>query len=106
MALTYNYTSIAGIDKFTDEQHNNASQFAWVLMGVDMNNVCEKNIDEIVFRLLFAKQCNQNFLIGEITKDSLKEYVKNYIGYETNVGYKTRNSYMKKIMRIVERRIN
>ncbi len=106
MALEYNYTKVAGIDKFTDEQHNNASQFAWVLMGVDMNNVCEKNIDEIVFRLLFAKQCNQNFLIGEVTKDSLKEYVKNYIGYETNVGYKTRNSYMKKIMRIVERRIN
>jgi hypothetical protein len=41
-----------------------------------------------------------------VTKDSLKEYVKNYIGYETNVGYKTRNSYMKEIMRIVERRIN
>jgi len=106
MALEYNYTKVAGIDKFTDEQHNNASQFAWVLMGVDMNNVCEKNIDEIVFRLLFAKQCNQNFLIGEVTKDSLKEYVKNYIGYETNVGYKTRNSYMKKIMRIVAGRIN
>ena len=106
MALTYDYTKVAGMDKFTDKEHNNASQFAWVLMGVDMNNVCEKNVDEIVFRLLFAKQCNQNFLIGEITKDSLKEYVKNYIGYETNVGYKTRNSYMKKVMRIVAGRIN
>ena len=106
MALTYNYTGLASIDKFTDIEHQEASRFAWVLMGVDMNNVCEKNVDEIVFRLLFAKQCNQNFLIGDVTKDSLKEYVKNYIGYETNVGYKTRNSYMKKIMRIVERRIN
>ena len=106
MALQFNYTKVAGFDKFTDEQHKNASQFAWVLMGVDMNNVCEKNIDEIVFRLLFAKQCNQNFLIGEVTKDSLKEYVKTYIGYQTNVGYKTRNSYMKKVMRIVAGRIN
>jgi len=105
MALTYDYTKVVKMDKFTDEEHNNASRFAWVLMGVDMNNVCEKNVDEIVFRLLFAKQCNQNFLVGDFTKGSLKAFIKTYIGYETNVGYKTRNAYMKKIMRIVENKV-
>jgi hypothetical protein len=105
MALTYDYTRVVKMNKFTDEEHNNASRFAWVLMGVDMNNVCEKNVDEIVFRLLFAKQCNQNFLVGDFTKGSLKAFIKTYIGYETNVGYKTRNAYMKKIMRIVENKV-
>ena len=63
MALTYNYTSLAGIDKFTDIEHQETSRFAFVMMAIDMNDVTEKNVDEIVFRLLFAKQCNQNYLV-------------------------------------------
>jgi hypothetical protein len=105
MALTYNYTGLASIDKFTDIEHQEASRFAWVLMAIDMHDITEKNVDEIVFRLLFAKQCNQNFLVGDFTKGSLKAFIKTYIGYETNVGYKTRNAYMKKIMRIVENKV-
>ena len=101
MALTYNYTSLAGIDKFTDIEHQETSRFAFVMMAIDMNDVTEKNVDEIVFRLLFAKQCNQNYLVGDFTKVSLKEFIKTYIGYETNVGYKTINAFMRKIMRIV-----
>ena len=92
MALTYNYTSLAGIDKFTDIEHQETSRFAFVMMAIDMNDVTEKNVDEIVFRLLFAKQCNQNYLVGDFTKGSLKAFIKTYIGYETNVGYKTRNA--------------
>jgi hypothetical protein len=64
-----------------------------------------KNLKQYFFRLLFAKQCNQNFLIGDFTKDSLKTFVKTYIGYKTNVGYKTRNAYMRKIMRVVENKL-
>ena len=101
MALTYNYTSLAGIDKFTDIEHKETSQFAFVMMAIDMNDITEKKVDEIVFRLLFAKQCNQNYLVGDFTKGSLKAFIKTYIGYETNVGYKTRNAFMRKIMRIV-----
>ena len=102
MALTYNYTSLAGIDKFTDIEHQETSRFAFVMMAIDMNDVTEKNVDEIVFRLLFAKQCNQNYLVGDFTKGSLKAFIKTYIGYKTNVGYKTRNAFMRKIMRVVE----
>ena len=102
MALTYNYTSLAGADKFTDIEHKETSQFAFVMMAIDMNEVTKENVDEIVFRLMFGKQCNQNFLLGDFTKDSLKTFIKTYIGYKTNVGYKTRNAFMRKIMRIVE----
>ncbi len=101
MPLTYNYTSIANVDKFTDIEHKETSQFAFVMAAIDMDNITEKNVDEIVFRLLFAKQCNQNYLLGDFTKGSLKAFIKTYIGYETNVGYKTRNAFMRKIMRIV-----
>ena len=105
MALTYNYTGLAGADKFTDIEHKETSQFAWVMVAIDMNEITKENVDEVVFRLMFGKQCNQNFLVGDFTKGSLKAFIKTYIGYETNVGYKTRNAYMKKIMRIVENKV-
>ena len=44
MALTYNYTSLAGIDKFTDIEHQETSRFAFVMMAIDMNDVTEKII--------------------------------------------------------------
>ena len=79
MALTYDYTSLAGADSFTGIEHKETSQFAWVLVAIDMNEVTKENVDEVVFRLLFAKQCNQNFLIGDFTKDSLKTLIKTYM---------------------------
>ena len=105
MALQYDYTKVAGADSFTGIEHKETSQFAWLMVAIDMNQITKENVDEIVFRLLFAKQCNQNFLIGDFTKDSLKTFIKTYIGYKTNVGYKTRNAFMRKIMRTVENKL-
>jgi len=102
MALTYNYTGLANVDKFTDIEHKETSQFAFVMMAIDMNEITKENVDEVVFRLMFGKQCGQDFLVGDFTRDSLKTFIKTYIGYKTNVGYKTRNAFMRKIMRIVE----
>jgi hypothetical protein len=106
MALTYNYTSLAGAGLFTDIEHKEVSQFAFVMMAIDMNEITKENVDEVVFRLMFGKQCNQNFLLGDFTKDSLKTFIKTYIGYKTNVGYKTRNAFMRKIMKVVENSVN
>ena len=105
MALQYDYTKVANADSFTGIEHKETSQFAWVMVAIDMTEITKENVDEIVFRLLFAKQCNQNFLIGDFTKDSLKTFIKTYIGYKTNVGYKTRNAFMIKIMRTVENKL-
>ena len=102
MPLTYDYTSLAGADLFTDIEHKETSQFAWVMAAIDMNEITKKNVDEVVFRLMFGKQCNQTFLVGDFTKISLKTFIKTYIGYKTNVGYKTRNAFMRKMMRVVE----
>jgi len=106
MALTYDYTTLKDIHYFDDAQHKEASQFAWILMAIDMNEVTEKNVDEIVFRLLFARQCGHDFLNGKLTKGSIKAVVKMYIGYKTNVRFRTRNAYIKKIAKIVTERVN
>ena len=105
MPLTYDYTRLTNVDKLNDIERKEASQFAWVMVAIDMNEITKENVNEIVFRLLFAKQCNQNFLVGDFTKDSLKTFIKIYIGYKTNVGYKTRNAFMRKIMRTVENKV-
>lgn len=106
MALTYDYTTVKDIHYFDDAQHKEASRFAWILMAIDMNEVTEKNVDEIVFRLLFARQCGHDFLNGKLTKGSMKAVVKMYIGYKTNVRSLTRNAYIKKIAKIVTDNIN
>jgi hypothetical protein len=102
MALQYNYTKLADIDRFDDVMHKEASQFAWVMAAIGINNINAKNINEIVFRLKFAEKCGTNFVTGSLSVGSLKTYIQSMIGYETNVKNETRSSFMRKIMRTVE----
>ena len=102
MALQYDYTKVANHNKFNDLDHKDASRFAWVLAAVDMNEITKSNVDEIAFRLKFAEQCGENFLVGSLSIGSLKAFIRSYIGYKTNVRTETRKAYMLKIMRMVE----
>ena len=98
MALQYDYTAVKNAD-------DNAPQFAWVLMAVDVSDVNKSNVDEIAFRLKFAETCGHNFLQGSMSMGSLKAYIRSMIGYSTNVGNKTRFQFMKKIMRATEDKV-
>jgi fructose/tagatose bisphosphate aldolase len=102
MALQYDYTKVANHSKFNDLDHKDASRFAWVLAAVDMNEITKSNVDEIAFRLKFAEQCGENFLVGSLSIGSLKAFIRSYIGYKTNVRTETRKAYIRKIMRMVE----
>jgi hypothetical protein len=102
MSLQYDYTKVANHSKFNDLDHKDASRFAWVLAAVDMNEITKSNIDEIAFRLKFAEQCGENFLIGSLSIGLMKATLRSYIGYKTNVRTETRKAYMLKIMRMVE----
>ena len=102
MALQYDYTKVANHSKFNDLDHKDASRFAWVLAAVDMNEITKSNINEIAFRLKFAEQCGENFLIGSLSIGLMKATLRSYIGYKTNVRTETRKAYMLKIMRMVE----
>ena len=105
MALQYDYTKVANHSKFNDLDHKDASRFAWVLAAVDMNEITKSNIDEIAFRLKFAEQCGENFLIGSLSIGLMKATLRSYIGYKTNVRTETRKAYIRKIMRMVENKI-
>ena len=98
MALQYDYTAVKNAD-------DNAPQFAWVLMVVDVSDVNKSNVDEIAFRLKFAETCGHNFLQGSMSMGSMKAYLRSMIGYSTNVGNKTRFQFMKKIMKATEDRV-
>ena len=102
MALQYDYTKVANHNKFNDLDHKDASRFAWVLAAVDISEITKSNVDEIAFRLKFAEQCGENFLVGSLSIGSLKAFIRSYIGYKTNVRTETRKAYMLKIMRMVE----
>ena len=98
MALQYDYRSVKNAD-------DNAPQFSWVLMAVDVSDVNKSNVDEIAFRLKFAETCGHNFLQGSMSMGSMKAYLRSMIGYSTNVGNKTRFQFMKKIMRATEDKV-
>ena len=102
MALQFDYTKVANYSKFNDLDHKDASRFGWVLAAVDMSEITKGNIDEIAFRLKFAEQCGENFLIGSVSIGLMKATLRSYIGFKTNVRTETRKAYMLKIMRMVE----
>ena len=93
MALSYNYEKCDD-SNWTKDDRNIAGQFAWSLMHVGMQNVTEKNKDEIVFRLMFL----QNIGMGAYTKDqTLERYidiVNKMVGYGTNVGNENRRKWI------------
>ena len=62
MALQFNYTKVAWFDKFTDEQHENASQLAWIMMTIKLSEITEKNLDEVLFRIKFLEEINVKLL--------------------------------------------
>ena len=51
-----------------DEEHENASMFAWQLMAIDVQEVTEKNLEEIVFRLLFLDRMGFGSLVQKHAK--------------------------------------
>ena len=93
MALSYNYEKCDD-SNWTKDDRNIAGQFCWSLTHVGMQNVTEKNKDEIVFRLMFL----QNIGMGAYTKDqTLERYidiVNKMVGYGTNVGNENRRKWI------------
>jgi hypothetical protein len=94
MALTYDYTKVAGVDKFTDEQHENASQLAWVMMTLQLRDITEKNLDEVLFRIKFLEEINVKLFQEQHSFESVKKYITDHINYETNVGNESRYKFI------------
>jgi len=93
MALQFNYTKVAGFDKFTDEQHENASQLAWVMMTIRLSEITEKNLNEVLFRIKFLEEINVKLLTID-DFDLVKKFITNHINYRTNVGNESRYKFI------------
>ena len=94
MALEYNYNEVAGIDKFTDEQHENASQLAWTMMTLQLREITEKNLDEVLFRIKFLKEINVKLFREELEWEVIKKFITDHINYKTNVGNESRHKFI------------
>ena len=94
MALTYNYTKVAGMDKFTDEQHKNASQLAWTMMTLKLRDITKKNLNEVLFRIKFLEEINVKLFQEEHSFESVKKFITDHINYETNVGNESRHKFI------------
>jgi hypothetical protein len=92
MALQFDYTKVANVDKFTDEQHENASQLAWTMSAIDLKEITEKNLDEVLFRIKFLKEINVKLF--EIDFDTVKKFITAHINYKTNVRDESRHRFI------------
>jgi hypothetical protein len=95
MALTYDYRK-CNDSNWTERDKEIAGQFCWSLMSIGMQNVTEKNKDEIIFRFMFLQNIGQCVFVKGQTLERYIEIVNKLIGYETNVGNETRSSWIKR----------
>ena len=94
MALEYNYTEVVGMDKFTDEQHKNASQLAWTMMTLQLREITEKNLDEVLFRIKFLYEINVKLFNEGVEWEDIKKFITAHINYKTNVGNESRYKFI------------
>lgn len=94
MALTYDYTKVEGVDKFTDEQHENASQLAWTLLTLQLREISQENLNEVLFRIKFLEEINVKLFQEKHDFDSVKKFMTDHINYKTNVSNETRYKFI------------
>lgn len=88
MSLNWNATKVANIDERLkdEEQSHLISHFAFVLMGIHISSVSEKNVGEVWTRIQLWEKFNGPFLYNKADKSALTwEFVQSLIGYGTNV---------------------
>ena len=104
MALQYDYTAL-DTEGWDNDQHNEAANFVWVMMYIDMQKVTAENANEIIFRLEFLQRIN----LGPWTKRypllQVKAKVRGMIGYKTNVKEEPRYKFIRRWMKTAEQEL-
>lgn len=104
MALTYDYRHI-DTSKWSDEDHQMAHGFCWTLMAVEVQSVTEKNLKEILFRIMFLQKIGQGPWIKDQEPKVVIGWLKKLIGYGTNVGTKSRANFLNNRAKYLARKI-
>jgi|TARA_R110002012_G_scaffold152436_2_gene312387 hypothetical protein len=129
MALKYDYTNIAALDSqrgISEQEHHTISMFAWQLMAIDVQEVTEKNVEEVVFRLHFLNKLGYGSLFKQPSgqkdvedkmsssyvaakhfdkpnPEELRKYIRSMIGYKTNVLTQSRAKFVRRWVKAFER---
>ena len=93
MALSYNYEKCDD-SNWTEDDRNIARNFCWSLMAIGMQDVTEKNKNEILFRLMFLQKIGLGVYTEDQTLERYIDIVNKMVGYGTNVGNETRRKWI------------
>ena len=104
MSLNYDYTKV-DTRKWSGDDHENAANFAWALVSIDVREVTKQNQDEIFFRFKFLEKIGMNIFQKPIKNKSFKDYLLKLIGYKTNVKDEPRSKFMKRWIENLERKL-
>ena len=104
MALSYNYEKCDDSNWTEDDRHI-ARNFCWSLMAVGMQDVTEKNKNEILFRLMFLQKIGLGVYTKDQTLERYTDIVNKMIGYGTNVGNETRRKWISYKMKYFESKL-
>jgi len=94
MALKYDYTNI-DCSSWSKEDHEMAHNFCWTLMAVEIQNITEKNLEEILFRVLYLQKVGHGPWTVDQEPKTIIGWLKKFIGYGTNVGEKSRAKWLR-----------
>ena len=117
MALLVHYEDLKQYDiksmpPITTENKKQADTLGWLLMSIGVNEITEKTIDEIIFRVKFLDFVHgSSYFVGNPSDTDLRQLFKNHIGLRiavTNTGLKnisTRHKFMVAQLNSIEERI-
>ena len=95
MALQYDYTAL-DTEGWDNDQHNEAANFVWVMMYIDMQKVTAENADEIIFRIMFLQMLGLGPWVTRTPLSEVKERVQSLIGYKTNIKEEPRFKFIRR----------
>jgi len=95
-----------------DGDKKQADTLGWLMMTVGVNEITEKTISEIIFRVKFLDFCwGSSYFVSNPSDTDLRQLFTNHIGLKidiTNRGLKsisTRHKFMVRHLRTIEERI-
>ena len=115
--LEVHYSNLKHFDQVAasfkkDGDKKQADTLGWLMMTVGVNEITEKTISEIIFRVKFLDFCRgSSYFVSNPSDTDLRQLFKNHIGLKidiTNRGLKsisTRHKFMVRHLRTIEERI-
>jgi len=96
MSLNVHYDTMKNYtENFSDNAIKQADTLGWLMMGIGINEITEKNIPEILFRMRFLDFVYvKPYFTSNPSDKSITMLLEDHIGLETNGSVSTRHKYI------------